>query len=301
MATVHTFLTCCRRHHLARTLLLLTLALVMSACSSRRGQIPTGVTQPDNYLWEQGSAALADRKWFTAREYFQQLVDGYPQSPHRADAKLGLGDAYLSDGSIEGKLRAEREFQEFLAYFPTHARADYAQFKLAMTHYDQMPKAERDQSETKLALEQFTLFRERYPNSSIIEEVLAREREAKDRLSESIYKVGFYYHRARWFPGAIARFKEVLESDPQYTGRDAVYFYLAEALVTAGREAEALPLLDRLAAEFIESEHLASGAELSAKVKDTLATRVPDPTPALPATTQPPPTQSATSSPDAQP
>lgn len=286
MAIVHTFLTAASRHPLARTALLLTLAVVMSACAAKRGQIPTGVTQPDNYLWEQGTAALADRKWFTAREYFQQLVDGYPQSPHRAEAKLGLGDAYLSDGSIEGKLRAEREFQEFLAYFPTHARADYAQFKLAMTHYDQMPKAERDQTETKLALEQFTLFRERYPNSTIMEEVLGREREAKDRMSESIYRVGLYYHRARWFPGAIARFREVLDTDPQYTGRDAVYFYLAEALVTAGREAEALPLLDKLAAEFIESEHLARGAVLATKVKETLANRTPEATPPQP-TAQP--------------
>ncbi len=282
MAIVLTFLTFCRRHHVARTTLLLALAVVASACASKRGRIPTGVTQPDNYLWEQGSAALADRKWFTAREYFQQLVDGYPQSPHRADAKLGLGDAYLGDGSVEGKLRAEREFQEFLAYFPTHTRADYAQFKLAMTHYDQMPKAERDQTETKLALEQFALFRERYPNSTIMDEVLAREREARDRLSESIYRVGLYYHRARWFPGAIARFREVLEADPQYTGRDAVYYYLAEALVTAGREAEALPLLDRLQAEFIESQHLARGADLATKVKATLANRAPEATPPQP-------------------
>lgn len=286
MAIVHTFLIVSRRHHVTRMALLLALAVMMSACASKRGQIPTGVTQPDNYLWEQGTAALADRKWFTAREYFQQLVDGYPQSPHRAEAKLGLGDAYLSDGSIEGKLRAEREFQEFLAYFPTHARADYAQFKLAMTHYDQMPKAERDQTETKLALEQFTLFRERYPNSAIMEEVLAREREAKDRMSESVYKVGLYYHRARWFPGAIARFREVLDTDPQFTGRDAVYFHLAEALVTAGREAEALPLLDKLAAEFIESEHLGRGAALATKVKETLANRTPEATPPQP-TAQP--------------
>ncbi len=287
MAIVHPFLSLARRRTPARTVLLLALVVVASACSTRRGQIPTGVTHPDNYLWEQGSAALADRKWFTAREYFQQLVDGYPQSPHRADAKLGLGDAYLGDGSIEGKLRAEREFQEFLAYFPTHARADYAQYKLAMTHYDQMPKAERDQTETKAALEQFALFRERYPNSSIRDEVLTREREARDRLSESIYKVGLYYHRARWYPGALARFREVLADDPEYTRRDSVYFHMSEALVAIGREAEALPYLDKLAAEFIESEHLEAGADLAARVRDILAKRGPEVTPADPT---PPPT-----------
>lgn len=295
MAIVYSFLTSPRARRVASVILLLGMVAGVTACTARRGRIPTGVTQPDKYLWEQGSAALADRKWFTAREYFQQLVDGYPQSPFRAEAKLGLGDAYLGDGSVEGQLRAEREFQEFLSYFPTHARADYAQYRLALTHFAQMPKAERDQTETIAALEQFAIFRERYPNSTLMPEVLADEREARDRLSTSSFKVGFYYHRARWYPGAIARFKEVLENDPQYSRRDSVYFYLAEALVAVNREAEALPYLERLNEEFLESEHLEKGRELMGQVKDTLATRtpaaapVPTPTPTttLPGDTRP--------------
>ena len=251
----------------------LALATLAGGCAAKRGNIPTGVTEPDKYLYEQGQASIKDRKWFTAREYFQQLVDNYPQSTFRADAKLGLGDAYLSDGTTEGKLRAEREFQEFLSYFPTHQRADYAQFKLAMTHFDQMPKAERDQTETHAALDQFAAFRERYPNSQLMQEVREKERIARDRLSESIYKVGYFYYKARWYPGGISRFRQVLQEDPQFTNRDAVYYYLAEALVTVRLEAEALPLLDKLEAEFVESEFLAKGAALKEQVKTTLATR----------------------------
>lgn len=259
----------------ARVAVLAMMTMLAAACATKRGNIPTGVTEPDKYLYEQGQAAMADKKWFTAREYFQQLVDSYPQSPLRADAKLGLGDAYLSDGSTEGKLRAEREFQEFLSYFPTHVRADYAQYKLAMTHFDQMPKAERDQTETRAALDQFEAFRQRYPNSALMPEVVEKERIARDRLSESIYKVGYFYHKARWYPGAISRFRQVLQEDPQFTNRDAVYYYLAEALVTVRLEAEALPLLDKLEAEFVESEFLAKGAALREQVKTTLAQRAP--------------------------
>lgn len=259
----------------ARLTALALTTVLAAACAAKRGNIPTGVTEPDKYLYEQGQASIENHKWFTAREYFQQLVDGYPQSPLRADAKLGLGDAYLSDGTTEGKLRAEREFQEFLSYFPTHARADYAQYKLAMTHFDQMPKAERDQTETRAALDQFEVFRQRYPNSELAAEVREKERIARDRLSESIYRVGYFYHKARWYPGGISRFRQVLQEDPQFTNRDAVYYYLAEALVTVRLEAEALPLLDKLEAEFVESEFLLKGAALKEKVKTTLAERQP--------------------------
>jgi outer membrane protein assembly factor BamD len=274
----------------ARIAVLAVMTMLAAACAAKRGNIPTGVTEPDKYLYDQGKAAMEERKWFTAREYYQQLVDGYPQSPLRADAKLGLGDAYLNDGSTEGKLRAEREFQEFLSYFPTHVRADYAQYKLAMTHFDQMPKAERDQTETRAALDQFEAFRQRYPNSALMPEVIEKERIARDRLSESIYKVGYFYHRSRWYPGAISRFRQVLQEDPQFTNRDAVYFYLADALVTVRLEAEALPLLDKLEAEFVESEFLLKGAALREQVKTTLAQRTPGPvdgTPAAPGAAPP--------------
>ena len=281
---------------LARAAALLLATMMLAAgCAARRGNIPTGVTEPDKYLYEQGQASMADKKWFTAREYFQQLVDNYPQSPLRADAKLGLGDAYLGDGTTEGKLRAEREFQEFLSYFPTHQRADYAQYKLAMTHFEQMPKAERDQTETRAALDQFQAFRERYPNSTLMPEVREKERIARDRLSESIYKVGYFYHKARWYPGGISRFRQVLDEDPQFTNRDAVYFYLAEALVAVKREAEALPLLEKLEAEFVESEFLPKAAQLREQVKATLAQQTPGAPAGTPGATEsaaPPPAAS---------
>ena len=62
-------------------------------------------------------------------------------------------------------------------------------------------------------------------------EVKARLRDARDRLSEADYQVGYFYYRQRWYPGAVDRFKALLKQDPEFTNRDAVYFYLGESLV----------------------------------------------------------------------
>ena len=44
--------------------------------------------------------------------------------------------------------------------------------------------------------------------------------------------VGLFYFKARkWYPGAVQRFREVLTDDPSFTGRDTVYYYLAQALI----------------------------------------------------------------------
>ena len=44
--------------------------------------------------------------------------------------------------------------------------------------------------------------------------------------------------------------------DADFTRRDGVYFYLAESLVKAKREAEALPYFEKLIDEFQQSEYL---------------------------------------------
>lgn len=129
-------------------------------------------------------------------------------------------------------------------------------YKLAMTHYRRMKAPERDQTETIAAVHEFEVFFDRYPNSMLTAEVREKWREARSRLSEASYKVGLYYYRARWYPGAIDRFKEVLKDDPGYPGRDGIYYYLAESLLKTEKKAEAVPYYDRLVKEFERSEFL---------------------------------------------
>ena len=83
----------------------------------------------------------------------------------------------------------------------------------------------------------------------------------------SEYRVGYFYFRNKWYPGAIDRFKSVLERDPQFTNRDAVYFYLGESLIKVQRPAEALPYYERLLAEFEQSEHLADAKKRVEELK----------------------------------
>lgn len=235
---------------------LLAVALA-GGCAKNKSAVPTGLLEADKFLYERGTELMAKKRWFQARENFRELVDNYPQSSLRPDAKLGLGDTYLGEESAESLVLAQNEFREFLTFYPTHERADYAQYKLGMCHFEQMLAADRDQTETKEAVAELTAFVERYPNSSLMPEGKAKLRAARDRLSESDYKVGYFYFRSRWYPGAIDRLRAVLKDDPEYTGRDAVYYYLAECIVKMGRPAEAIPYYDRLLKEFAQSQYLA--------------------------------------------
>ena len=98
-------------------------------------------------------------------------------------------------------------------------------------------------------------------------EVRANLREARDQLSEANFIVGRFYYRNKWYPGAIDRFKMILDEDPGYSDRDEVYFHLADAYRETGQTEEALPLFERLVEEFPETEHIERATEHITELK----------------------------------
>ena len=252
--------------------------VLVAGCGGKKPVLPAGTADADKFLFERGTEALAKKRWLVSREYFRELIDTYPQSPNRAEAKLGIGDTYIGEGSAESYVLALNEFKEFLAFYPNSNRAGYAQFKLGMAHFKQMHSADRDQTETREAIKEFTIFVERYPDDPLLEEGKTRLREAKDRLSQYEYNVGYHYYRSRWCPGAVDRFKALLEKDPEYTHRDSVYFYMGDCYAKANQPALALPYFDRIVQEFETSEHLAEAQKrvdlLKAEIANQAAKKV---------------------------
>ena len=245
--------------------------LISGACATNsRRAVPPGTTQPDKFLFDRGTTELNEKHWLTAREFFKQVTETYTQSPYRPDAKLAIGDSYLGENTAESLVLGINEFQEFLAFYPTNARADYAQYKLGMAHFKQMRAAERDQTETKASIREFESFVTRYPNSSLLPEVRTKLRESRDRLSQSEFLVGRFYYRINWYAGAIERLNGILKQDAQFTHRDGVYYYLAESYVKTKRGGEALPLFERLLEEFQQSEYLEDARKRVAELKTEL-------------------------------
>jgi outer membrane protein assembly factor BamD len=235
--------------------LVMVLALAASAaCAGRESIAPPDPAVADRFLMERGREAMEERKWADAREYFRQIVDNYPGSQYRAEAKLGIGDAYLQERSAESLVLAANEFREFLTFYPTHPRADYAQYSVALTYFEQMRAPDRDQTPTKEALTEFQRFFDRFPQSSLTAEVKEKWRIARDRLSDHSYRVGLTYFRRSWCPGAAPRFMEVMKEDPAFSRIDGVYYHLAECYARADNKAEAIPLFARVVGEHKASE-----------------------------------------------
>jgi outer membrane protein assembly factor BamD len=257
-----------------RLLAVLLGAVMLVGCGHKNANLPAaGAEDADKYLFEHGNQALQKKHWVEAREYFRKLIDSYPQSSYRQEAKLAIGDGYLGENSIDSNILAVNEFKEFLAFFPGNPRTDYAQYKLALGYAQQMLGPDRDPTPARDTLAACDTFMQTFPNSDLKPEVLKVRRRALDDLSGHDYKIGLFYYRARWYPGAIERFKGLLEKDPEYPGRDSVYFYLGEMyhnMAKSGRtqqDAEALPYFDKIVKEFEKSDYLERARKRIAEIQ----------------------------------
>ena len=174
-----------------------------------------------------------------------------------------------------------RRYREFLALYPQHAKSDYAQFRVAECYFKQKNSPDRDSTTTEEALQEYERLLDVYPQSSYVERTRQRIHECRQALARGNYLVGFFYQRARraW-RSAIGRYEVILRDYPDYEQTDEVLFRISQCLAAAGRYAEALPHLGRLARDFPKSRFVASAAEAPFVVPGRLDTGGPRPSPA---------------------
>ena len=168
-------------------------------------------------------------KFNDARQTLRHLEQYLPGSVEFPKAKLMLGDSFFFQGSPSFP-EAEVEYTSFLNYFPRHELRDYALYHRALCHFSSIESAERDQAETRKALEGFQQLLTESPGSPYAGETKAKILQCWRRIAEHELVVGIFYVNTYYYPGAERRLKALLETYPDYVDRERAYFYLGEAM-----------------------------------------------------------------------
>jgi outer membrane protein assembly factor BamD len=268
-----------------RARVVLLLALAVGGCASNQPDIATLSSNSDQVIWDAAQKAAEKRQWENARQHYKRIIEGFPQSQFGPAARLGLGDSYFEEGGTGNYILAVSAYREFLTFFPSHPRSDYAQFQVAEAFFKQRNGPDRDQTATEEALEEYKKLLDLYPDSAKADEARNRIKETRQSLARAEYLAGFFYQRTRQAcRAAITRYEGILNDYPDYDRLDEVLYRLSECLCVAGRGAEAQPLLARLQSEYPTSEHLEQAKKFECD------TAVPAPAPAATATPAPTPT-----------
>jgi outer membrane protein assembly factor BamD len=206
--------------------------------------------QPDKVLFEKAINENKHGRYEVGRLTLQTLINTYPDSEYLSKAKLAIADSYYSEGGTTGLTQAESEYKDFITFFPTAPEAPEAQYRIGMAHFRLMAKADRDQTEAKLADAEFKEFLLKYPDSPMIPRVKGRLRQTQEVLAQGeFYTANFYYlHRA--YPAARSRFQEILDKYPNFSGGDAALYYAGQSLEQMKKGNDAVPYYSHVITDF---------------------------------------------------
>jgi len=217
-----------------RTAIPFPLALLLLAGALACNRKP--VAEVDPYRKENAATLLArgelfmqNGKWLEGRKMLRSIEERLPSSPEFPKAKLLIADSFFY-GTPPSYPEALVEYKSYLGYFPRSERRDYVLFRIGLCHFAAIENAERDQAETRKAMEAFQDLLRQAPGSVYAVDARAKVTQCWRRLAESELMVGVFYVNNSNYGPAERRLKNLLETYPDYVDRERAYFFLAEAL-----------------------------------------------------------------------
>ncbi len=149
--------------------------------------------------------------------------------------------------SLDGRVAAELdEFdraitagERFLNFFPSDPDSPYAQYLIGMSWYDQIVDVKRDQSATRMALQELEEVVRRYPGTDYAREAQLKIDLTRDQLAGQEMMIGRYYLGQGHNIAAINRFKVVLSRYQTTSHTPEALHRLVEAYLRLGITSEA--------------------------------------------------------------
>ncbi len=183
-----------------------------------------------------GREALESKDYFKAERYFAFVKTKFPYLEAAKEAELLLGDVDFEQSHYP---EAREKYLSFVKLHPTHPKVDYAAYRAALSHVEEMPtdffvlppSEEKDQTEVQSALRAMNDFLRQYPDSQYAAEAKGHAAEAKRRLAEhELYVASFYRKRERW-KAVAQRLEGMLKRYPGTKYEEQALFSLHEAYV----------------------------------------------------------------------
>ncbi|HJQ98802.1 MAG TPA: outer membrane protein assembly factor BamD [Candidatus Polarisedimenticolaceae bacterium] len=183
--------------------------------------------------------------------------------------RLALADATYYLGDDLSLIEARSKYLDFVTLYGDHPKAPYAQFQAGMCSVKQIYSATRDQAQTKVAIADFQVVSDRWPTSDFARAARQFLGKGRDGLAEHEFIVGSFYRKKKSYDAATQRFKDLLETYPEYRQKDKVFYWLGWTLQKNRNESDARTYLDRVVTEYPMSKY----AKMAQQMLDESAKR----------------------------
>jgi outer membrane protein assembly factor BamD len=159
-------------------------------------------------LYGAGVENLQARRFQQAVDLFDQVERDHPYSTWATNAKLmaAYGD-YMRNRYTEAIGALDR----FIQLHPAHRDIAYAYYLRALSYYEQIADAQRDQRGTEQAMAALQDVVNRFPDTAYARDARLKIDLARDHMAGKEMNIGRFYQRQRLYGAAVGRFRRVVE------------------------------------------------------------------------------------------
>jgi outer membrane protein assembly factor BamD len=202
--------------------------------------------EPDKILYDKAMEDIKHGRHEVGRLNLQTLINTYPDSEYLAKAKLAIADSFYREGGTANLTQAVQAYKDFDIFFPMLPEAAYAQLQVAMTHYKQMEKPDRDRTHVRAAEEEFQTFLAKYPNDKLATKAEQHLREVQELLAEGDFRIGYYYYVKEDKKAAESRLRSIVNRYPLYSKSDQALWMLGNIWQATEKKEFAAPYYARI-------------------------------------------------------
>ncbi len=200
-------------------ILFLSLALMLVAgCSSTKEEV---LNPSAEVLYNQAFDLLQKTSYKKAAETFEKVELEHPYSKWATKAKIMGAYAYYKDQKYDDAILS---LDRFIKFHPGNKDIAYAYYLKALCYYEQITGVEKDQENTRLALQALRQVITRFPNTEYAKDASLKLELTYDHLAGKEMEVGRYYLNQENYLSALNRFSVVV-NDYQMTSHieEALY------------------------------------------------------------------------------
>jgi len=193
-----------------RIIIILSLAAItLMSCRSQ------DLIRPGDSLevaYEKAMNQFEEENYTEAARAFETVVSIGRGTDIGQDAQFYLAESYYNNRRY---LIAASEYARYSQFHPNSERRQIADFKQGMSYYNLSPRFKLDQSYTNRAIENFRLFRSRYPNSEYAEQAADKISELREKLARRDFNAAEFYMRTNRYRSAAIYFDIVIDQYPE--------------------------------------------------------------------------------------
>ncbi len=222
--------------------LLILFMLALGSCSGKKAAKPEGTFDPKaSFVF--ANEQIEKKDYEGARATLVEIKNRDTSRQIAPLAQLKIADSYVKEDEPE---RGIAEYQTFLEEYPDNQYAPYAQYQIAMVHFNKIEDAERGYGYAAKALKEFEKLKQMFPRNPYRDVLDLRINQCRNTLAEYEFLVGEFYYKKGSYYAAVERFEGLLKDYPEYKAEAKILFYMGMSFKNLGQNDKAREYLTRL-------------------------------------------------------